>query len=88
MKTVEPLEGFRVKLSFTDATEKIIDLERFLWGPVFEEIRKDRELFLEVYIDPETRTLTWPNGADICPDVLYYDGPPPWAKKHLKEVAP
>lgn len=87
VKTVEPLEGYCVRLGFTDGTEKIVDLDKFLWGPIFQPIREDRSLFLQAFVDPETRTLAWPNGADLCPDVLYYGGPPPWAQKHLKKVA-
>lgn len=82
IKTVKPLEDFRVKLGFTDGTEKFVDLEPYLWGPVFESIRKDRKKFLKVRV--EYGTIAWPNGADLCPDVLYYGGTPPWAKAYLR----
>jgi hypothetical protein len=55
-----------------------IDLDPYLQGPLLEPIRRSRTLFASVYVDPDTETLTWPNGADIDPDVLYYDGNPPW----------
>jgi hypothetical protein len=48
---------------------------------LFDPIRQDSELLAKVYVDPETETLTCPNGADIDPDVLYYDGDPPWSKR-------
>lgn len=36
---------------------------------VFEALR-DPELFARVRVNPEIRTIVWPNGADLCPDVL------------------
>eukprot|EP01031_Cornospumella_fuschlensis_P023409 gene23409-28405_t len=32
---------------------------------------KDDAYFAQVRVDPELGTITWPNGADVCPDVLY-----------------
>ncbi|GAB4023996.1 MAG: hypothetical protein Fur0010_27290 [Bdellovibrio sp.] len=34
------------------------------------ELSRD-DYFSKMYIDPETESLTWPNGYDICPDVIY-----------------
>jgi hypothetical protein len=67
---VEPLEGHRVHVRLTDGTERDLDLEPYLWGPAFEAIAADRSLFGQVYVDERTRTLAWPNGADLDPDVL------------------
>lgn len=77
---VKPLDGFKVSILFGNGKTRIIDLESYLWGPMFEPLR-DQNLFQQVFVDHGT--ITWPNGADICSDVLYYDGPPPWAKKFL-----
>jgi hypothetical protein len=71
VETVEPLQGFIVHVRFTDGTERDIDLKPYLHGPVFEQARKDPAFFRQVAVDPESRTLSWPNGADIDPDVLY-----------------
>jgi len=67
---VEPLAGHWVHVQLTDGTERDIDLGPYLWGPVFESISTDRSLFEQVYVDEVSKTLAWPNGADIDPDVL------------------
>ena len=53
-----------------------MDLEPLLHGPMFDAIRLDDAAFAAVRVDPEVGTLVWPNGADICPDVLVHDLPP------------
>jgi hypothetical protein len=83
VKAVEPLEPFRLLIGFTDGTEREIDVERYLRGPIFEPIRRDREMFESVAVDPELGTVVWPNGADIDPDVLYGLHEPAWAS-HAK----
>jgi hypothetical protein len=74
--SVEPLDGFVLRLSFDDGTEREVDLEGELWGPVFEPLREDRELFRQVRVDKELGTIVWPNGADMDPDVLHGDFEP------------
>ena len=64
------LGGYRVRLRFQDGTEGEIDLESRLWGPVFEPI-KDLDLFRQFRVDPISRTLVWPNGADLAPETLH-----------------
>ena len=76
---VQPLDGLRVRLTFTDQSVRVIDLTPFLRGPVFEEIRADRKVFEQVMVDPELGTVVWPNGADIDPDVLAGVATPEWA---------
>lgn len=71
-----PLEAFDMLLEFEDGSQKQIDLEPFLQGPIFEPVRQDPGLFRQVTI--QGGTINWPNGADIDPDVLYYDLKPAW----------
>ena len=78
VKQVTPLEGFVVRLSFTDGSQREIDLEPFLHGPIFEPMRTDRDDFLKVTVDSRAGTIVWPNGADIDPDVLYLGLQPAW----------
>jgi hypothetical protein len=72
IRAVEPLEGHRVRLAFSDGSSREIDLGPYLRGPVFEPLRADPDLFRQVRVDDELGTIVWPNGADIDPDVLYH----------------
>lgn len=83
VRKATPLDGFKMLLKFEDGSQKVIDLEPFLHGPIFEPIRDDPELFRAVKI--KGGTIAWPNGADIDPDVLYYDLKPAWMEE--QEVA-
>lgn len=79
-QTVQPLTGHIVRVTFSDGTSRDVDLAPYLRGPIFEPIRRDAELFRAVGV--EFGALTWPNGADIDPDVLYNGGTPEWARQH------
>ena len=70
-----PLQGFRLRLRLTDGSVIERDVSDLLTGPVFDSLRADRSLFEEVKI--EGGTVVWPNGADLCPDVLIWGGAPP-----------
>ena len=73
---VEVLHDRVVRLRFSDGSERVVDLAPFLWGPAFEAIADDDEVFGRVRVDPEVGTITWPNGADLDPDVLHGDHEP------------
>jgi hypothetical protein len=79
VKSVEPLEKFKVRITFKDEVQKEIDLEKFLRGEIFEPIRKNSEMFRSVKV--VGGTIGWDNGADIDPDVLYYDLKPAWMEE-------
>ena len=76
VKAVEPLERFEVRLTFDDGTQKVVDLEPYLRGAIFEPIRNSPAVFRAVKV--EGSTIAWDNGADIDPDVLYYNLKPAW----------
>ena len=79
VRAVEPLERFRVRLEFEDDTQKELDLEPYLHGPVFQPIRSDPVVFRSMRV--EGGTIAWDNGADIDPDVLYYGLTPAWMEE-------
>ncbi len=66
---VEPLDGFRLAVEFSDGVHGEVDLADELWGPVFEPL-KERELFAQVAVD-RFGAICWPNGADLAPDALH-----------------
>ena len=76
VSAVQPLQGFVLRVTFTDGSQRDIDVDKYLRGPIFEPLRRDPSLFRSVSVDPELRTLVWPNGADIDPDVLYLNRTP------------
>ena len=69
---VRPLDGHKLELSFDDGLTAIVDLDRVIssFEGVFAPLR-DPQYFRLVRVDPEIGTIVWPNGADLCPDVLY-----------------
>lgn len=77
VQSVKPTESFMVEVHFTDGSQRKINLEPYLHGPVFEMIRSDPALFRSMRV--ERGAITWPNGADIDPDVLYLGLKPAWA---------
>ena len=77
VQSVEPREGFKVNIRFTDGSSREVNLAPYLRGPIFEPIRNDPVLFSSMQV--EEGTIAWPNGADIDPDVLYHGLTPAWA---------
>ncbi len=68
---VSPLEGHRLCLRFEDGVEGVVDLGTVIsFRRVFTPL-KDPAYFAQVRVDPELGTVSWPNGADLDPDVLY-----------------
>ena len=66
------LDGYRVELSFSDGVRGIVDLANRIVGRggVFGPLEVP-EFFRQLSVDHELGTIVWPNGADICPDLLY-----------------
>jgi len=82
-RSVKPLQGFWALVTFDDGTQREVDFEPYLQGPVFEPMRNDPAMFRSMTISGGV--IVWPNGADIDPDVLYYELKPAWMET---EAAP
>ena len=61
---------YRMRLSFSDGTRKVVDLEPLLNGPIFEPL-KNPAYFAQGSLDQICGTVVWPNGADIAPEALH-----------------
>ncbi|MDQ6807326.1 MAG: DUF2442 domain-containing protein [Actinomycetota bacterium] len=69
---VEPLNGYWLRLSFSDGAVKEVDVSEILArGGVFASIHDRRDLFEKVRVNPESRTIEWPGEIDLDPEVLY-----------------
>ena len=78
IQAVKPLKEFKVEITITNGQRKVVDLEPFLHGPIFQPLRENSSLFRTVHVDKELCTIVWDNGADIDPDVLIYGRSPAW----------
>jgi Protein of unknown function (DUF2442) len=61
---------YTLHLRFNDQSEQVIDFKPVLAGQMYGPLR-EVSLFNQVSIDPEARTLVWPNGADFDPETLH-----------------
>lgn len=70
VKSFEIISPYTLRVRFDDGTEQTIDFQDILAGELYGPLR-DLALFNQVQIDPEVRTLVWPNGADFDPATLH-----------------
>lgn len=61
-----------LELQFDDGSTGIVDVGSIIgtFDGVFAPLSDD-SYFRTVRVAPELGTIVWPNGADLCPDVLY-----------------
>ena len=73
IKKVEYLEEYKLKLYFNDKSIRIVNLESML--------KDAKNMFIPLLdinyfkqVECDGTTICWPNGVDLCPDVLYKMG--------------
>lgn len=72
IEVVDPLEGYWLRLTFSDGAIKDVDVGDLLArGGVFQQLRERREVFEQVRVNPETHTIEWPGEVDLDAEVLY-----------------
>ncbi len=64
------LPGYRLSLRFDDGVEGEVELTELVGEGVFASWNDPAE-FERVFIDPESHTVAWPGGIDLCPENLY-----------------
>lgn len=73
--------SYKMSLWFNNGETVEVDLENQLEGEIFEPL-KVPEYFKKAYLNKETGTVEWPNGADLAPEFLLELG-----KKQAKRSA-
>ena len=71
IKKAEYIGDYKIKITFDDGSEGIVDLSESLEGKVFERL-KDKKHFSRFKVDRELGTIVWENGADLAPEYLYF----------------
>lgn len=73
IKKVEYVEDYKLRLYFDDKKVKIVDLQNML--------KKAKNMLLPLVdidyfkqVECDGFSIVWPNGVDLCPDVLYRMG--------------
>jgi hypothetical protein len=68
---VKVLDNYNLALRFEDGIAGQIDISKLIpFKGIFAEL-KDADYFKTVFIDKESGTICWDNGADLSPCVLY-----------------
>lgn len=62
--------GTLIYVEFQNGVEGIIDMRPILIGPIFEKVYRDK-IFTQFYVNKQSGTIEWPNGADIAPEKIY-----------------
>lgn len=71
---VAPVAGTRLLLAFRSGERRQVDVAAIVpFDGVFAPLADD-SYFRFVTVNPDIGTIVWPNGADLCPDVLYAQG--------------
>lgn len=70
---VEVLPGFKLRCHFDNNEIRIFDMSfvKKEKGPLIKPL-KSQAFFKKVFI--EMGTPTWPNGYDVCADLIYQEG--------------
>lgn len=67
---VKPLKNYILKITFNNGEIKEFDVKPYMEHKAFKEL-KNISLFNTVKISG--LSISWENGADICPDELYFN---------------
>jgi hypothetical protein len=68
--TVTVIGDYRLRVHFSDGTDREIDFEPVLHGAIYGALR-DKTVFNQVAVDAEVGVICWPSGADFDSSILY-----------------
>ena len=70
---VVPIEEYKLIITFNNSEEKVFDVKPYF---KFEQFKELKDLIKFATVKIAGLSIEWCNGADICPDELYYDSVP------------
>jgi hypothetical protein len=72
VSAVQVVPPYGLRLRFEDGSTGHVDARSWVEDSpgIFAELRDPAE-FAKVYVNHESGTIEWPNGADVDPDTLY-----------------
>lgn len=71
LKSVKPLELYKLFVEFADGTKGFLNLEHLAGKGVFKAWDEEKTFF-DVYISPESKAITWPGELDIDTYNVYF----------------
>jgi hypothetical protein len=69
----KPLDDYKLLLTFENDEKRVFNVTPYLGKGIFAEL-KDQKIFTSVKV--EFDTISWANGADLDPEILYEDSLP------------
>ena len=70
---VEVRPDHHLLVTFDNGETRLFDVKPYFWHPAFQKIQSPGMFGT---VKPAGLSIEWINGADICPDALYYDSVP------------
>ena len=67
---VKPLKDYHIEIKFDNGEIKILDVKPYFKFKIFEELKENDKFYR---VKDSGLSIEWENGADICPDELYYN---------------
>ena len=64
------LHDYKLEIGFNDGTLGELDFEHELDGEIYKPLI-DKIFFSKVYLNPDTETIEWSNGADFAPEYIH-----------------
>ena len=87
VETVEVPRAHVMRLTFDDGLVRELEFVAGGHGGTVFAPFDDPDFFAQVAVDPDSRTVVWPNGVDLDPAVLHGDFEPA-GTSHFREVDP
>jgi len=66
------MKNRKLQLTFADGLQAVINMDEVIrsYTGIFTKLQENA-YFRQVRVSSDMGMIVWPNGADVCPDVLY-----------------